>query len=49
MVTITYIYKKNIGNGDTDILPPQTGVETNLFNITKVEMPKIYKKKEKLI
>ena len=46
---VTYIYKKNIGNGDTDILPPQTGVETNLFSITKVEMPKIYKKKEELI
>lgn len=48
-IYVTYIYKKNICNGDTDILPPQTGVETNLFNITKVEMPKIYKKKEELI
>lgn len=30
-ILVKYIYKKNLGNGDFEELPPQTGLEVNVF------------------
>lgn len=50
-IEVTYIYSKGIGTGDTEILPPKTGVDmngfTSIFNLGTVLLSAVYVSKKR--